>query len=73
MSNYGFSGSVKEDYAVLVKEEQHPSENSAKEEGTRFSHLATLDSVAKSCVGEFYVSNIILKFDLRPSIQSKLF
>jgi hypothetical protein len=32
MSNYGFSGSVKEDHAVLVKEEQHPSQNSAKEE-----------------------------------------
>lgn len=32
---------------------------------TRFSHLATLDSVAESCVGEFCVSNIILKFHLR--------
>jgi hypothetical protein len=27
MSNYGFSGSVKEDYAVMVKEEQNPSED----------------------------------------------
>jgi len=32
MSNHGFSGCIKEDYAVLVKEEQHPSEDSAKEE-----------------------------------------
>jgi hypothetical protein len=32
VSNYGFSGSVKEDYAVLVKEEQHPSKDLAKEE-----------------------------------------
>jgi len=32
MSNYEFSGSVKEDYAVLVKKEQHPSKDSTKEE-----------------------------------------
>jgi hypothetical protein len=40
MSNYGFSGSVKEEYVVLVKEEQHPYEDSAKEEANEVYSLS---------------------------------
>jgi hypothetical protein len=40
MSNYEFSGSVKDDYAVLVKKEQHPSEDSAKEEANEVYSLS---------------------------------